>query len=84
MLPAIAATTVNPSQMSRMVENGIMAFTVTSLAWPHRWRPVPAEGPVVLVEAVINAILPDNPGADASRRAQESRHARHHGVPRAS
>ena len=31
MLPAIAATTVNPSQMYRMAENGIMAFTVTSL-----------------------------------------------------
>jgi hypothetical protein len=59
MLPAIAATTVNPIQMYRMVENGIMGFTftVTSLAWRHRWRPVPAE-------ALINAILPDNPGAE--------------------
>ena len=47
MLPAIAATTVNPNQMYRMVENGIMAFTVTSLAWRHRWRSVPAECPIV-------------------------------------
>jgi hypothetical protein len=31
MLPAIAATTVNPSQMYRISENDIMVFTVTSL-----------------------------------------------------
>jgi hypothetical protein len=31
MLPMIAATTVNPTQIYRMSENVIMAFTVTSL-----------------------------------------------------
>jgi hypothetical protein len=30
MLPAIAAATVNPSQINTKMENGIMAFTVTS------------------------------------------------------
>jgi hypothetical protein len=30
MAPAIAATTVNPSQINAKAENGIMAFTVTS------------------------------------------------------
>jgi hypothetical protein len=30
MAPAIAATTVNPSQINAKTENGIMAFTVTS------------------------------------------------------
>jgi hypothetical protein len=30
MAPAIAATTVNASQINAMTENGIMAFTVTS------------------------------------------------------
>jgi hypothetical protein len=30
MAPAIAATTVNPSQINAKMENGIMAFTVTS------------------------------------------------------
>lgn len=30
MPPAIAAATVNPSQSNTMMENGIMAFTVTS------------------------------------------------------
>ena len=30
MPPAIAAATVNTSQINAMMENGIMAFTVTS------------------------------------------------------
>ncbi len=30
MAPAIAATTVNPSQINAKTENGIMAFTGTS------------------------------------------------------
>jgi hypothetical protein len=30
MTPAIAAATVSPSQISTMMENGIMGFTVTS------------------------------------------------------
>jgi hypothetical protein len=30
MPPAIAAATVSPSQINAMIENGIMAFTVTS------------------------------------------------------
>jgi hypothetical protein len=30
MLPAIAAATVNPSQINAKMENGIMVFTVTS------------------------------------------------------
>jgi hypothetical protein len=34
MLPAIAATTVNPSQMYKMVENGIMGFTFTVTSLP--------------------------------------------------
>jgi hypothetical protein len=34
MPPAMAATTVNPSQMSRMVENGIMGFTFTVASLP--------------------------------------------------
>jgi hypothetical protein len=58
MLPAIAATTVNPSQMYRMVENVIMVFTmVTSLAWRHRWRPVPAECPIVAHGRATRLIL---------------------------
>jgi hypothetical protein len=31
MVPAIYANTVNPIQNNAMMENGIMAFTVTSL-----------------------------------------------------
>jgi hypothetical protein len=42
MPPAIAAATVNPSQNNAMMENGIMAFTVTffpSLLLCGTWRP---------------------------------------------
>jgi hypothetical protein len=43
MLPAIAATTVNPSQINAKMENGIMAFTVTSFPFSVAVRQVASE-----------------------------------------
>lgn len=40
MVPAINATTVNPSQSNTKMENGIMAFTVTSTPFSPAVRQV--------------------------------------------